>query len=287
MSTVDDALCWQCAGLRQIGILSRPSAGEPETAVLIIVGGPQVRAGSHRQFVELARGLAAEGLGVLRFDARGMGDSEGQPLGFEQLSDDIQAAIDQLQRSLPRLRRVVLWGLCDAASAALLYLHERRDPRVAGMILLNPWVRSPQSEAQARVRHYYRERLLQREFWLKLLRGGVGWGALRQWLRARQRGKASSAPASAHFAVRMAQAWSAFRGPILLILSGRDLTAQEFRMVRESDPAWHRVRQDATRVEEHALATASHTFSEPGMKAQVQALCTDWLRRLPSMNSTP
>ena len=44
------------------------------TAVLVVVGGPQVRAGSHRHFVQLARHLATHGHAVMRFDVRGMGD---------------------------------------------------------------------------------------------------------------------------------------------------------------------------------------------------------------------
>ena len=33
-----------------------------------------------------------------------------------------------------------------------------RDPRVAGLALLNPWVRSDAGLARARVKHYYRQR---------------------------------------------------------------------------------------------------------------------------------
>ncbi len=45
--------------------------------VLIVVGGPQYRVGSHRQFVLLARALAARGFAAMRFDCTGMGDSDG------------------------------------------------------------------------------------------------------------------------------------------------------------------------------------------------------------------
>jgi len=62
--------------------------------VLIIVGGPQYRVGSHRQFVLLARHLAAQGIPVMRFDVRGMGDSKGKPRNFGQLDDDLRAATD-------------------------------------------------------------------------------------------------------------------------------------------------------------------------------------------------
>jgi hypothetical protein len=75
----------------------------------------------------------------------------------------------------------------------------------------------------------------------------------------------------------MAQAWTDFDEPILLILSEKDMTAQEFQLVRRSDTRWH---QRGGALEVHEIEGATHTFAEPGMKAQVQALCCDWLRRL-------
>lgn len=94
--------------------------------VLIIVGGPQYRVGSHRQFVLLSRRLAGEGYPAMRFDYRGMGDAGGAMRSFEDVRADIGAAIEAFQRAVPSLRRIVLWGLCDAASAALLYVRRRQ-----------------------------------------------------------------------------------------------------------------------------------------------------------------
>jgi exosortase A-associated hydrolase 1 len=169
-----------CEGERLLAILTEPHfpAGG-DLGVVIVVGGPQYRAGSHRQFVQLSRVLAAAGTPVLRFDVRGMGDSAGAQRSFDQLTADTGAAISDLLAAQPRLRRVALWGLCDGASAALLYLQERADPRVAALCLLNPWVRSDASLARTHVKHYYRQRLMQREFWLKLVSGRVAGKALR------------------------------------------------------------------------------------------------------------
>ena len=278
LSAAEQALSWSLDGLRQIGLLS-PAAGS--TGVLIVVGGPQVRAGSHRQFVRLARAFAAAGFPSLRFDVRGMGDSEGEPRSFEALDDDIAAALDALFAAQPQLRQVVLCGLCDAASAALLYLDARADPRVAGLMLFNPWVRTAHSEAQARVSHYYRERLLDPAFWRKLLGGGVGLAALRGWWQARRQARHRPAPASQPaFPARMARAWAAFPGAILLVLSGRDLTAQEFQLVSAQDPAWQAALRHSARLERHALDGATHTFSEPGMTERLAGLCRHWLMRL-------
>ncbi len=100
---------------------------------------------------------------------------------------------------------------------------------MAGLALLNPWVRSEASLAQAQVKHYYRQRLLEPAFWRKLLAGGVGWQALRG-LGSNLRAMKRQAPeTTTSFRDRMARGWHGFPGPILLLLRERDLTAQEFR----------------------------------------------------------
>ncbi len=137
MNYSETALCFPCAGETLVGILAAPKASA-ETGIVIIVGGPQYRVGSHRQFVHIARALASAGYAVLRMDYRGMGDSEGNQRDFQAVDDDIKSGIDTLFKQVPTLKKVALWGLCDAASAALLYLHRSADLRVHGLCLLNP-----------------------------------------------------------------------------------------------------------------------------------------------------
>lgn len=274
-------LCFDCEGEALVGILAEPARPPAaDLGVIIIVGGPQYRAGSHRQFTLLARHLAAHGLPTLRFDYRGMGDSGGAARDFLAVEADIAAAVDALQAACPGVKRVALWGLCDAASAALLYLESTRDARIAGIALANPWVRSAASLAQTHVKHYYWRRLREPSFWLKLLRGGIGAQALRGLgsnLKLARAGTA--APDARSFQDRMAAGLRGFAGPTLLLLSGDDYTAREFSVHAQGAAAWQGL-LDRPQLRREPLPEADHTFSGPQQADMVANLTLDWLTSL-------
>ncbi len=165
----ESALTFACEGEALFGVLSLPQAAPQPRGVLIVVGGPQYRVGSHRQFALLARSLAAQGIAALRFDYRGMGDSEGAIRDFEAVDADLRSAVDSFMAAVPDLREVVIWGLCDAASAAMFYAG--KDSRVTGLVLLNPWARTTGGAAKATLKHYYRQRLLDPALWRKIASG--------------------------------------------------------------------------------------------------------------------
>jgi exosortase A-associated hydrolase 1 len=264
---------------RLVGIVTLPDGPAPTASlgVLIVVGGPQYRVGSHRQFVLLARALAARGFAVMRFDCAGMGDSAGVERPFTDRDDDIGAAVDAFVARVPSLDGVVLWGLCDAASAALLYAP--RDSRVTQLVLLNPWVRSDAGLARTHLKHYYGSRLADRAFWSGLLRGEVGvWRALKGFvgtLITARRG-ASDNDAALDFQTRMARGWQRFAGDILLICSGDDLTAREFIDHAASDGAWAGL-VEQKRVVRCDLADADHTFSRAEWRDRVADWTAQWL----------
>ncbi|MDB5920080.1 MAG: hydrolase, partial [Massilia sp.] len=228
----ESAVNFACGDARLYGILHLPPAALPVPAltrgVLIVVGGPQYRAGSHRQFTLLARALAAGGVPVMRFDYRGMGDSEGELRDFSAVDDDLRVAVDHFFAIVPGMTEVALWGLCDGATAAGMYA--AGDRRVTGLALLNPWIRTDSGIATATLKHYYRGRVLERAFWLKLLGGRFD---ARRALRSALgliRTALVPAPVGAGAALpdRLLAALARFDGRLLVMLSGADLTAQEF-----------------------------------------------------------
>jgi exosortase A-associated hydrolase 1 len=277
MSGAEEALAFPCRGDTLVGVLHRGAAGATR-GVVIVVGGPQYRAGSHRQFVQFARALAADGVPVLRFDARGMGDSGGSHPGFEALDDDIRAAVDALVAAEPGVERIALWGLCDAASAICWYAPT--DARVAGAVLLNPWVRTEPTYAQTQLRHYYGGKLGDPAFWRRLFTGGVNVAdaaaSLRRTLRnLTKRGDT----AKASLPERMAQGVEAFGGPVLLVVSGEDLTAREFEDAAAASDGWQRLFA-SPRFARLDLPQADHTFSRRGSANAVARRTSDWVRGL-------
>lgn len=298
--TSEQAITFQCHDEELVGIFH---AGEntARRGVLIVVGGPQYRVGSHRQFVLLARSLARAGLPVMRFDYRSMGDADGEFRDFEDIDDDIKAALDVFFLHHPQLQEVVIWGLCDAASAALFYAWQ--DRRVAGLVLLNPWVRTEAGIAKAYLKNYYLARLLSPDLWRKIRRGEFDVKASLRSLSSMaastlkknlptptQAGESAitnettdSKPAmtaqKAALPDRMAEGLEKFKGPVLLILSGNDLTAAEFKDVAKSARRWRRLLAKQ-RVRQCELAAADHTFASREWRGWVEQQTVDWIKSL-------
>jgi exosortase A-associated hydrolase 1 len=278
VTSAEQAFAFGSADEPLLGILHGVEPPVQGRGVVIIVGGPQYRVGSHRQFVLLGRDLAAHGIPVLRFDHRGVGDSGGDPVGFERLGDDLRLAIDELQRRAPSVRSVCLWGLCDGASAALI--HASGDARVDSLVLLNPWVRTDGSLAQAYIDNYYGRRLRNPAFWRKMLAnpGAIVRAAFGYMGNRRESAQVGKGTATApEFLTRMLQGVERFRGRILLILSGSDTVAAEFDGLVARHPAWHRAfaRPGISTVR---LADATHTFSRREWRDQVAAATAAFVR---------
>ena len=258
-------------------------AATSEVAIVMIVGGAQYRVGAHRLYVQLARHLAANGVPVLRFDCRGMGDSGGEPPGFEHIQPDIAAAIERLQTLQPQLKAVLLWGLCDGASAALLCATQL--PLVKGLILVNPYLDSQRSQARVMLRQYYRRRLFSRDLWRKVFAGAfsprASWRGLIGFWRQRNR---DEPPQAGDLQSRLRQGLVDFAGEVNLLIAANDLTAQAFmdwvRVEREKEKQQDK-QQDKpfSSISVNIISDADHTFTYHAQRQQLMQLSLEIARR--------
>ena len=278
-----------CMGSQLIGVLHCP-ADPRSRGLVIVVGGPQYRVGSHRQFLLMARHLSERGTPVLRFDYRGMGDSQGDPVSFEEINPDIRAAVDALFRRFQDLTHVVIWGLCDAASAAMMYGDQ--DSRVSGLVLANPWARTDEGLSKTYLKNYYKTQIFDAGFWKRLFTGQVKvtqglFDFLQNFsrvLRAKlpsllQRSKlnAQDIPDRVSYIEKMRLGLERFKGRVLLIMSGDDLTAAEFDVCVSASSQWAALMRRSL-VQRRDFPAANHTFSRQEWRDQVAAWTDEWLR---------
>ena len=170
------------------GILSEPAELSStdrswETVILMLNVGTNYRIGPNRLYVKMARACAARGFRTLRFDFAGIGDSRNATrytsarLYSKESTIEVQAAIDCLAEL--GCKRFILTGLCSGAYAA--FQSALADPRVGGLILLNPrrleWKvgETLQSAMQVSYKstHYYKKALFDLDVYKRILFGQV------------------------------------------------------------------------------------------------------------------
>ena len=243
-------LSFVCDGDRLFATLDEASG---ETGLLIVGGGNEIRSGAWSGQAQLAQRIAAAGHPVLRFDRRGVCDSEGTNRGFRSSRDDIVAALAGFRQAVPALARVVAFGNCDAASALALF---GRDLGFAALVLANPWVLDEGDEsrqAPAALRERYREKLFNLAEWRRLFTGPVNMSKLADgFIQAGSRAERST------LTDEMEAGLAAFGGSVSILLANRDRTAQLFAV------AWPPDDPRIARVD-----SASHSFSD--------AAARDWL----------
>lgn len=243
-------LTFACGPDTLVGTLDRASASGP-TGLLLVSGGREIRSGSWGGQAQLAARLAAAGVPVLRYDRRGVGESEGSDPGFQGSREDIAAALAAFRAAVPGLRKVIAFGNCDAAAALMLH---GAALGFDGLVLANPWTledETADAPPPAALRQRYRAKLANPREVLRLLSGGVNLGKLLGGLR-----QAASAPVKSGLVAGMAEALSRFAGPVTILLASGDRTAQMFEAVWPGRDS---------RIQRHR--SAGHSFS--GEAAQI------------------
>ncbi|MCG8611336.1 MAG: hydrolase 1, exosortase A system-associated [Pseudomonadales bacterium] len=284
--SIERPIVFESQGNQLLGVLHLPEKPVTRTGLLLAVGGPQTRTGSHRQFILLARFLAENGVAVFRFDYTGMGDSQGDKSDFLQACPDVDQALKTFKANT-EIDDVCFWGLCDAVSLGLMYLSIGNNQDITKFIAANPWVRQSHTEAKAYLKSYYLSRILDKQFWLKVVRLQFDFlGSLKSLLsfvkqavsKPEHSGSSnfSSSPTEntwptfteGNYVPAMLAGLEKMRGEFHLILSGNDLTADEFRIMTQSDARWSSVLADKT-VSKCNVAKATHTFSSGAWRDEV------------------
>ncbi|MDB5960790.1 MAG: hydrolase 1, exosortase system-associated, partial [Massilia sp.] len=139
------AIRFNCLGSSMVGIIDLPERPLPR-GVLVVAGQPWSRLGAQRQFAMLARALARRGFAVMRFDRRGVGDSE----GCDYNDSDVRAAVHEFCEQVPLVREVVLLAPGSGAVidniVATASACARVDARVRALLLLDPRRRGARGE---------------------------------------------------------------------------------------------------------------------------------------------
>lgn len=292
MSVREIPIVFDCEGNELIGMMHVPDEIKTRGVVAIVAGGPQYRGGVGRLQVQLARQLAAAGTPMLRFDYRGLGDSEGDFRGFQEVEADFRSAIDTFLAHVPGMNEVVLWGGCDAAAGIMI--NAWKYPEVTGLMIGNPWVHTEETGNAVTVKHHYAKRIKEWDFWLKVLRGHynpfpalatVGrtvLARLRQKLSARPKQTAAGDAAltdnrALPFVTRMRIGMSRFHGDVLLLMSGRSLVSKEFDELVASDAGWQQAMATPRHVARHDMPDADQTYSSVASRREVIAIAQQWL----------
>lgn len=239
-----------CQGAQLSGSLD---AAPGSVGLLCVTGGSQTRVGPHRLLERIANRIAAEGYPVLRYERRGVGDSEGDDPGYKASGPDLAAAAAAFRAEAPALAVLVGFGLCDGATVIALH---GAEAGADAMILANPWLVETGADAPpppAVARAHYRRRFLSPAAWLRLLRGGVNpLAALRSLLG----GFRKSAPND--LAAKVAQGLAPFAGRVRLILASGDATAIAARACWAA-PSFASLGSDRIVT----IATDAHSFARP------------------------
>ena len=299
--SVQEIVSFPCAGYQLRGSLHRPALGlESETAIVILNQGPLDRSGAHRLSVKCARRWAAHGFPVLRFDARGVGDSEGDwaipedgapiKMLYRNIEEgawtlDTRAAVDHVCATTS-VRKVVLAGVCGGAVSAL---HAAAHPAVIGVIMVGmpvrPWgdigidsIVASQVEQEAKG---YVKKLGKWKAWQRFFTGEsdyrVLWGIASRYVRSRVFGERDDQLISLNASMlKSFRAVQASGKRMLFVFPENDYLWVEFRDLFLS------TFKDRPPFDLYIIPKANHTFTEVAWQEQLFSTLEDWLQTLMS-----
>lgn len=267
-----EQVSWSIGKDQIFATLDIPKNNDSNSALLIVSGGNEIRSGSHNGQSELAQHISGQGHYVLRFDRRGIGDSEGENIGFENSENDIVSALKYLRNRIGQQVQIKAFGNCDAATALLLLTLDSLN--VVSLILANPWTYDPRkndnqlvisdnnqslSSSPAAIRARYWSRIKNPRIIVDLFSGKVDISKFIKGLK-----NASKKEELSDVAKKLQNILSVIQIPVDVLISSKDSTAMAFMGIYNSKD-YKQVR-DNPKIIISELNSASHSFSDKHSK---------------------
>lgn len=138
MTNKEKAFYFGSGSFQLYGVLHRPRADATGVGYVFCHPFAEEKLWAHRVYVSFARELASRGHAVLRFDAMGHGDSDGEfeDATLDSYLADTESALRTLRAEMPELRELGLLGLRFGATVAALVADRHQDVR--SLVLWEP-----------------------------------------------------------------------------------------------------------------------------------------------------
>jgi pimeloyl-ACP methyl ester carboxylesterase len=248
------------------GFLRQPRAGT-RMAIVILHGWIGYCAGPHRILYELAEALGEAGMGTVRFDFFGRGDSDGryEDTTFQHAVDDTCRVARYAQAQLGGCR-LAMAGMCFGATVGW-----RCTDLWQSMVLLSPeriWRRASFSTRLTALRqHGYRiaQRMVSPRSWMRLISGRTNPSRAYRYYT-----KADALPYVAELPTQASGAGSS----ALLILGGADPAAAAVRRQYEAVG-----RKLGVECDTYVVPGADHSFCSVDWKHAAISWAVRWLCR--------
>lgn len=248
---------FECENEKLFGSLD---SGSENTGLLIVSGGNEIRSGAHAGMSKLAHDIAEQGFPVFRFDRRGTGDSSGQNAEFLSSEPDIVAAAKEFRKQCPKLKKMIAFGNCDAATALALF---GQKAGIEKYLLANPWViendQTNQSDAinanGAAIRSRYWDRLKNPRSLIDLATGKINFSKLFKGLKQASRKHENSA-----LATRLRNTLLKLDNQVEILVAEKDTTALMFLAAWKSKD--YAVLRRQSNIALTQLDSASHSFAD-------------------------
>ncbi len=265
-----------------VGILTVPERGRADTALIVLNAGLIHHIGPHRLHVTIARALAQNGVGCLRFDFSGVGDSPARPDNlpiFEMVVREPIEAMDELERR--GFKRFVLAGICSGAYSA--FKVAAQDERVMGAVLINLQDFAPGQgvEMQAWERRYLTRSIFRPQAWLNLVSGRVDYGRLLRTAWARLSGRTGRANVElASVRQELQQLIERGRARLLFVVSEDDVSREYLALMLGHQASGA---HQGDRVRTVMIPRADHLFTRLAHQQILTEHVVSWTKALASL----